>query len=178
MYLFGDLRHARRKAPQGVVANHALQTNAQALHVGLHENSLDGFYYVARARPAGARAAEIKAAFNLSDIVPGDAQVEQARQSLSAPSIRLMQTVAQAIREMVVRGAPAIGCAAAFGIALEPKDASYEVLAKISSKASTTSVSGPVKPLRSTLVLSANNARTARVGTRSGASRRSIEPSP
>ncbi len=31
--------------------------------------------------------------------------------------------VAQAIRDMVVRGAPAIGCAAAFGVALEAKDA-------------------------------------------------------
>jgi methylthioribose-1-phosphate isomerase len=37
--------------------------------------------------------------------------------------------VAAAIRDMVVRGAPAIGCAAAFGIALEPKDSSYEFLA-------------------------------------------------
>jgi len=31
---------------------------------------------------------------------------------------------------MVVRGAPAIGCAAAFGIALEPKESSYGVLAQ------------------------------------------------
>jgi methylthioribose-1-phosphate isomerase len=38
--------------------------------------------------------------------------------------------VAAAIRDMVVRGAPAIGCAAAFGIALEPKEASYEILGK------------------------------------------------
>jgi len=38
--------------------------------------------------------------------------------------------VAAAIRDMVVRGAPAIGCAAAFGIALEPKEASYAILAK------------------------------------------------
>jgi methylthioribose-1-phosphate isomerase len=39
--------------------------------------------------------------------------------------------VAEAIRDMVVRGAPAIGCAAAFGVALSKgsKD-SYEVLAK------------------------------------------------
>ena len=56
-------------------------------------------YYVARARPAGPRASAIRAAFNLSDLVPGDAQVEQARQSLSAPSVKLMQTVANAIRE-------------------------------------------------------------------------------
>jgi methylthioribose-1-phosphate isomerase len=38
--------------------------------------------------------------------------------------------VAAAIRDMVVRGAPAIGCAAAFGIALDPREASYAVLAK------------------------------------------------
>jgi len=38
--------------------------------------------------------------------------------------------VAAAIRDMVVRGAPAIGCAAAFGIALDPQAASYEILAK------------------------------------------------
>lgn len=43
--------------------------------------------------------------------------------------------VAQAIRDMVVRGAPAIGCAAAFGIALaarggQPLEADFEVLAR------------------------------------------------
>jgi methylthioribose-1-phosphate isomerase len=39
--------------------------------------------------------------------------------------------VAQAIRDMVVRGAPAIGCAAAFGIVLSKGSAeSYEILAK------------------------------------------------
>jgi methylthioribose-1-phosphate isomerase len=43
---------------------------------------------------------------------------------------RTAAEVAAAIRDMVVRGAPAIGCAAAFGIALEPKESSYEVLAK------------------------------------------------
>jgi methylthioribose-1-phosphate isomerase len=43
---------------------------------------------------------------------------------------RTAAEVAAAIRDMVVRGAPAIGCAAAFGIALEPKESSYEILAK------------------------------------------------
>ncbi|HXZ50886.1 MAG TPA: S-methyl-5-thioribose-1-phosphate isomerase [Burkholderiales bacterium] len=43
--------------------------------------------------------------------------------------------VAQAIREMVVRGAPAIGCAAAFGVALEARagqalETGFEVLAR------------------------------------------------
>jgi methylthioribose-1-phosphate isomerase len=44
---------------------------------------------------------------------------------------RTAAEVAQAIRDMVVRGAPAIGCAAAFGIALSKGSAeAYEVLAK------------------------------------------------
>lgn len=49
-------------------------------------------------------------------------------------SCRTAAEVAQAIRDMAVRGAPAIGCAAAFGIALDAKsgrdlEAAYEVLA-------------------------------------------------
>lgn len=43
---------------------------------------------------------------------------------------RNAKEVADAIRDMAVRGAPAIGCAAAFGIALEPKESSYHVLEK------------------------------------------------
>jgi methylthioribose-1-phosphate isomerase len=44
---------------------------------------------------------------------------------------RTAAEVAQAIRDMVVRGAPAIGCAAAFGVALDQGTAgSYEVLAR------------------------------------------------
>jgi methylthioribose-1-phosphate isomerase len=45
-------------------------------------------------------------------------------------SCRTAAEVAAAIRDMAVRGAPAIGCAAAFGIALEPAEASYEVLSR------------------------------------------------
>ena len=44
---------------------------------------------------------------------------------------RTAQEVATAIRDMVVRGAPAIGCAAAFGVVLDNgKKEAYEVLAK------------------------------------------------
>jgi len=48
---------------------------------------------------------------------------------------RTAAEVAQAIREMVVRGAPAIGCAAAFGVALDakrgaPLQPAYDALAK------------------------------------------------
>jgi methylthioribose-1-phosphate isomerase len=44
---------------------------------------------------------------------------------------RTAAEVATAIRDMVVRGAPAIGCAAAFGVALSGGSSeSYEILAK------------------------------------------------
>jgi len=56
-------------------------------------------FYVARSSNAGLRISEIRAAFNLSELLPGDEQVEQARENLAAPSARLMQTVASAIKE-------------------------------------------------------------------------------
>ena len=56
-------------------------------------------YYVARSSNAGERISEIRAAFNLSELLPGDEQVENAREALSAPSAKLMQTVGSAIKE-------------------------------------------------------------------------------
>ncbi|MEM8816225.1 MAG: Hpt domain-containing protein [Pseudomonadota bacterium] len=56
-------------------------------------------YYVARSSTSGTRISEIRAAFNLSELLPGDAQVEHAREALSAPSVNLMKTVASAIKE-------------------------------------------------------------------------------
>ncbi|NNC57823.1 MAG: hypothetical protein HKO12_09700, partial [Woeseiaceae bacterium] len=56
-------------------------------------------YYVARSSNAGERISEIRAAFNLAELLPGDEQVENARDALSAPSARLMQTVGSAIKE-------------------------------------------------------------------------------
>ena len=56
-------------------------------------------YYVARSKDGGERCKAIRAAFNISDVSPGDEQVEEVRESLSAPSPKLMQTVAGAIRE-------------------------------------------------------------------------------
>ena len=60
-------------------------------------------YYVARATSTGPRIAAIREAFNLSGLIPGDEQIEVARQSLAAPSVKLMQTVAAAIREDLAR---------------------------------------------------------------------------
>jgi chemosensory pili system protein ChpA (sensor histidine kinase/response regulator) len=56
-------------------------------------------YYVARARSTGPRATAVSASFRLSELLPIDDQVEQARESLSAPSVKLMKTVAAAIKE-------------------------------------------------------------------------------
>ena len=56
-------------------------------------------YYVARSSTAGPRISEIRASFNLAELLPGDEQVEHARESLSAPSVKLMKTVAAAIKE-------------------------------------------------------------------------------
>ncbi|WP_405231621.1 Hpt domain-containing protein [Lentisalinibacter salinarum] len=56
-------------------------------------------YYIARSATAGERVSAIRRAFNLSELLPGDEQVVHARESLAAPSIRLMETVGEAIKE-------------------------------------------------------------------------------
>ena len=60
-------------------------------------------YYVARSGNAGERISEIRAAFNLAELLPGDEQVENARDALSAPSAKLMATVGSAIKEDLSR---------------------------------------------------------------------------
>jgi chemosensory pili system protein ChpA (sensor histidine kinase/response regulator) len=56
-------------------------------------------YYIARAGSAGPRVAAVRASFRLNELLPVDESVEQERENLSAPSIKLMHTVAAAIRE-------------------------------------------------------------------------------
>jgi len=60
-------------------------------------------YYIARSTVAGTRVAAVRSAFNLSDLIPGDDQVDKVRESLSAPSAKLMHTVADAIRDDLAR---------------------------------------------------------------------------
>jgi chemosensory pili system protein ChpA (sensor histidine kinase/response regulator) len=60
-------------------------------------------YYVARAQSSGPRVAAVRASFRLSELLPVDDNVEQARESLSAPSVKLMKTVAAAIKEDLSR---------------------------------------------------------------------------
>jgi chemosensory pili system protein ChpA (sensor histidine kinase/response regulator) len=56
-------------------------------------------YYVARAKGNSPRIDAVRASFRLGELLPVDESVEQERESLSAPSVRLMRTVAAAIKE-------------------------------------------------------------------------------
>ena len=56
-------------------------------------------YYVGRAESTGARVSAVRASFRLAELLPVDESIEQERENLSAPSVKLMQTVAAAIRE-------------------------------------------------------------------------------
>ena len=56
-------------------------------------------YYVARATSGGGRIGAVRASFKLSELLPADDTVDQERASLSAPSVKLMRTVAAAIKE-------------------------------------------------------------------------------
>ena len=56
-------------------------------------------YYVARATSQTDRVAQIREAYSLIDLIPGDEQVAQLRQMLAAPSANLIRTVADAIRQ-------------------------------------------------------------------------------
>jgi chemosensory pili system protein ChpA (sensor histidine kinase/response regulator) len=54
-------------------------------------------FYVARATNRGERIDAVRSSFRLGELLPLDESVEQERESLSAPSVRLMRTVAAAI---------------------------------------------------------------------------------
>ena len=69
---------------------------AQAPPVELLNNLL---YYVGRAESSGGRVSAVRTSFRLAELLPVDESIEQERESLSAPSVKLMQTVAAAIRE-------------------------------------------------------------------------------
>lgn len=72
------------------------QDSSENASVELRNNLL---YYIGRSSSHGERVSAISKAFKLDEIIPGDEQIEQARESLSAPSVKLMKTVAAAIKE-------------------------------------------------------------------------------
>jgi len=56
-------------------------------------------YYVGRSESSGGRVSAVRTSFRLVELLPVDESIEQERENLSAPSVKLMQTVAAAIRE-------------------------------------------------------------------------------
>ncbi|MGB8327378.1 MAG: Hpt domain-containing protein, partial [Steroidobacteraceae bacterium] len=56
-------------------------------------------YYVARASTTGPRVTAVRESFRLGELLPVDETIEEERDNLSAPSLKLMRTVAAAIRE-------------------------------------------------------------------------------
>jgi chemosensory pili system protein ChpA (sensor histidine kinase/response regulator) len=60
-------------------------------------NSL--LYYVARATSDDPRIQKLRETYGLAEMLPGEEQLEQAREGLAGPSVKLMRTVAQAIKE-------------------------------------------------------------------------------
>jgi chemosensory pili system protein ChpA (sensor histidine kinase/response regulator) len=60
-------------------------------------------YYLARSTSSGPRVAAVRTSFRLGELLPVDSQVEAARESLAAPSVKLMKTVAAAIKEDLAR---------------------------------------------------------------------------
>ena len=56
-------------------------------------------FYVARATTDGPRVAAVRSSFRLAELLPADEAIEQEQESLSGPSVKLMHTVAAAIRE-------------------------------------------------------------------------------
>jgi chemosensory pili system protein ChpA (sensor histidine kinase/response regulator) len=60
-------------------------------------------YYVAKSRTAGPRVASVRRSFKLEEVLAASSQADDASETLSAPSVRLMNTVAAAIREDLTR---------------------------------------------------------------------------
>ena len=56
-------------------------------------------YYIARADSEDDRIRSLRNEFNLNQLVPGEEQLERAREGLAGPSVKLMRTVAEAIRQ-------------------------------------------------------------------------------
>src|SRR3981189_2898899 len=62
---------------------------AQSPPVELLNNLL---YYIGRSESSGGRVSAVRASFRLSELLPVDESIEQERENLSAPSVKLMRT--------------------------------------------------------------------------------------
>jgi chemosensory pili system protein ChpA (sensor histidine kinase/response regulator) len=93
-------------------------------------NSL--LFYVARSTTRGSRVGAIRGAFSLGDLLPDQDSLAEARDSLGGPSVQLMHTVANAIREDLAKVKDALDLHARTGkMPAEGLDAQFQMLAKI-----------------------------------------------
>jgi chemosensory pili system protein ChpA (sensor histidine kinase/response regulator) len=93
-------------------------------------NSL--LFYVARSTTRGSRVSAIRGAFSLGELMPDEHALADARDSLGGPSVQLMRTVADAIRDDLGRVKDALDLYARTGkLPAEGLGAQFELLGKI-----------------------------------------------
>src|SRR5690606_41309853 len=87
----------------GLAARHLKRLGAQGAGAWLHAPPLDLLtsllYYVARSASRHQRVVKIRRIYRLDEVVPPEQQLAEARESLAGPSVKLMRTVAKAIKE-------------------------------------------------------------------------------
>jgi chemosensory pili system protein ChpA (sensor histidine kinase/response regulator) len=89
-------------------------------------------FYVARATTAGPRIEAVRESFRLTELLPVDDAVGQEQDSLSGPSVKLMHTVAAAIKEDLGRVKDALDLYTRKGGQPEELEPQVELLKKIS----------------------------------------------
>jgi chemosensory pili system protein ChpA (sensor histidine kinase/response regulator) len=102
---------------------------AEAPAIDLLNNLL---FYVAHATSAGPRIQAVRASFRLTELLPVDDSVGQEQESLSGPSVKLMHTVAAAIKEDLGRVKDALDLFTRKGGQPEELEPQVEMLKKIS----------------------------------------------
>jgi len=89
-------------------------------------------FYIARASSNGTRVEAVRTSFRLNEMLPVDEVVGQEQDSLSGPSVKLMHTVAAAIREDLGRVKDALDLFTRQGGRPEELEPQVELLKKIS----------------------------------------------
>jgi chemosensory pili system protein ChpA (sensor histidine kinase/response regulator) len=89
-------------------------------------------FYVARSSSGGHRIEDVRKSFRLSEMLPVDEVVGQEQESLSGPSVKLMHTVAAAIKEDLGRVKDALDLFTRKGGRPEELEPQVELLKKIS----------------------------------------------
>ncbi|HET7370291.1 MAG TPA: Hpt domain-containing protein [Gammaproteobacteria bacterium] len=60
-------------------------------------------YYIGRASSGGERVSSIKQSYNLAELLPDEARLDETRAALSGPNAQLMRTVSAAIKEDIIQ---------------------------------------------------------------------------